>query len=170
MNFVGVVDALPATANDGDVVVLRKTVDDKSMTEEYVWYNGAWQLLGDESLMGQVSDRLTTAEGAIADIQGVVGDYSGTLAAMDEAIQANAKAIADNETDIEGKFSTLNGTVEGHTTTLGQHLEAINKNKDDIAALPASITISSTVVDGEYVSAISGNAKDGFTVFEGDAA
>ena len=164
MNFVGVVDALPATANDGDVVVLRKTVDGKSMTEEYVWYNGAWQLLGDESLMGQVSDRLTTAEGAIADIQAVVGDYSGTLAAMDEAIQANAKAIADNETDIEGKFSTLNGTVEGHTTTLGEHLEAINKNKDDIAALPASITISSTVVDGEYVSAISGNAKDGFTV------
>lgn len=164
MNFVGVVDALPATANDGDVVVLRKTVDDKSMTEEYVWYNGAWQLLGDESLMGQVSDRLTTAEGAIADIQAVVGDYSGTLAAMDEAIQANAKAIADNETDIEGKFSTLNGTVEGHTTTLGQHLEAINKNKDDIAALPASITISSAVVDGEYVSAISGNAKDGFIV------
>lgn len=164
MNFVGVVDALPATANDGDVVVLRKTVDGKSTTEEYVWYNDAWQLLGDESLMGQVSERLTTAEGAIADIQGVVGDYSGTLAAMDEAIQANAKAIADNETDIEGKFSTLNGTVEGHTTTLGQHLEAINKNKDDIAALPASITISSAVVDGEYVSAISGNAKDGFTV------
>lgn len=164
MNFVGVVDTLPTTAKDGDVVVLRKTVDGKSMTEEYVWYNGAWQLLGDESLMGQVSDRLTTAEGAIADIQGVVGDYSGTLAAMDEAIQANAKAIADNETDIEGKFSTLNGTVEGHTTTLSDHLKAINKNKDDIAALPASITISSTEAPGVYVSAINGNAKDGFTV------
>lgn len=168
MNFVGVVDALPATANDGDVVVLRKTVDDKSMTEEYVWYNSAWQLLGDESLMGQVSDRLTTAEGAIADIQAVVGDYDGTLAAMDAAIKENARVIGVNEEDIENKFSTLNGTVEGHTTTLGQHLEAINKNKDDIAALPASIAISSSVEAGKYVSAISGNAKDGFTVSKAD--
>lgn len=166
MNFVGVDTTLPDSAKDGDVFVLQtKDAEGKVIsTAEYVWYQNDWQLLGDESLMGQISSRVDDAEGAIADIQGVIGDYSGTLAAMDAAIQANAKAIADNETDIEGKFSTLNGTVEGHTTTLGQHLEAINKNKDDIAALPASITISSAVVDGEYVSAISGNAKDGFTV------
>lgn len=166
MNFVGANTTFPNSAKDGDVFVLQtKDTEGKVIsTAEYVWYQNDWQLLGDESLMGQISSRVDDAEGAIADIQGVIDDYSGTLAAMDAAIQANAKAIADNETDIEGKFSTLNGTVEGHTTTLGQHLEAINKNKDDIAALPASITISSTVVDGEYVSAISGNAKDGFTV------
>lgn len=168
MNFVGVVEALPASANDGDVVVLKTTADGKTSTAEYVWYEGKWELLGDESLMGQISSRVDAAEGAIADIQAVVGDYNGTLAAMDAAIKENARVIGVNEEDIETKFSTLNGTVEGHTTTLGQHLEAINKNKDDIAALPASIAISSSIEDGKYVSAISGNAKDGFTVSKAD--
>ena len=160
MNFVGVVESLPDSANDGDVVVLKSATG----TQEYVWYDGKWELLGDESLLGQVASDLEIAEGKIAELEGTVGGHTTTLGEHLAAIQANAKAIADNETDIEGKFSTLNDTVEGHTTTLGQHLEAINKNKADIEALPASIAISSTAEAGKYVSAISGNAKDGFTV------
>lgn len=171
MNFKGVVTSLPdAGEQHGDVVVLTQTIDGKPSTKEYVWNKpegaskGEWVLLGDESLLGQVASDLDVAEGKIAELEGTVGGHTTALGEHLAAIQANAKAIADNETDIEGKFSTLNGTVERHTTTLGDHLKAINKNKDDIAALPASITISSDVVDGEYVSAISGNAKDGFTV------
>lgn len=164
MNFVGVVTSLPASANDGDVVVLKSDAG----TQEYVWYEGKWELLGDESLLGQVAGDLDIAEGKIAELEGTVGGHTTTLGEHLAAIQANAKAIVDNETDIEGKFSTLNSTVEGNTTTLGQHLEAINKNKADIEALPASIAISSTAEAGKYVSAISGNAKDGFTVSKAD--
>lgn len=160
MNFVGVVESLPASANDGDVVVLKSTTG----TQEYVWYEGKWELLGDESLLGQVAGDLDIAEGKIADLEGTVGGHTTTLGEHLAAIQKNAKDIADNEADIEGKLSTLNGTVSGHTTTLDEHLEAINKNKADIEALPASVVIESTAEAGKYVSAISGNAKDGFTV------
>ena len=160
MNFIGVVDQLPAKANDGDVVVLRT---DKG-TEEYVWYNKDWQLLGDESLLGQVSSDLDVAEGKIADLEGIVESHNTSLAEHLAAIQANAKAITDNEADIEKKHSDLSEIVSGHTQTLAEHLEAINKNADDISALPSSITISSEEVAGEYVSAISGNGKDGFTI------
>ena len=175
MNFKGVVTSLPdAGEQHGDVVVLTQTIDGQPSTKEYVWNKpegaskGEWVLLGDESLLGQVARDLDVAEGKIAELEGTVGGHTTTLGEHLAAIQANAKAIADNETDIEGKFSTLNGTVKGHTTTLGQHLEAINKNKADIEALPASIAISSTAEAGKYVSAISGNAKDGFTVSKAD--
>lgn len=182
MNFVGVFDSLPNTANDGDVVVLRKTVDGSSMTEEYVWYNGAWQLLGDESLMGQVVGRLDDAEGAIADIQGVVGDYSDTLANLDQRVVDNKAAIeviykkdgstesgrlvkaesdiAENKAAIEAIYKVDGDNKSG---VLVSEIARVEGLIDDAEAALTNMTVSQDGTGGDYVNNISrdsdGNIK-----------
>lgn len=162
MNFVGVVTSLPETANKGDVVVLTETVEDETRTREYVWDGNEWILLGDESRVGQiesglsaVTTRVTTAEGKIAELEGTTGQHTTKLGELEQL-------ITNNETDIEKKVSDLSGTVSTQGESITTNAQNIKKNSDDIAALPASITVSSDGSTGDYVSNITGNGKDGF--------
>ena len=47
MHFIGVKEELPATGNDGDIVIVG--------TAEYVYSNGAWVLIGDEGVYATVA-------------------------------------------------------------------------------------------------------------------
>lgn len=154
MNFIGVKDTLPTTGELGDVVIVNQI--------EYVWDGEAWKELGDQSKLGQVATnleavttRVTAAEGKIANLEGTTSQHTTKLGDL-------AKLIADNETDIEKKVSDLSSTVSTQGESIATNAQNIKKNSDDIAALPASITVSSDGSTGDYVSNITGNGKDGF--------
>lgn len=154
MNFIGVKDSLPASGELGDVVIVNQI--------EYVWDGNAWRELGDQSKLGQVATnldtlttRVTTAEGKIAELEGTTGQHTTKLGELEQL-------ITNNETDIEKKVSDLSGTVSTQGESIATNAQNIKKNSDDIAALPASITVSSDGSTGDYVSNITGNGKDGF--------
>lgn len=189
MNFKGVVTSLPdAGEQHGDVVVLKTTTaDGESRTEEYVWnkpegsLTGEWVKLGDESLLGQVAKELDTVvdelDTAKAKIANVIGDYEGTLAALDQRVVNNKTAIeviykkdgsaesgrlveaegdiADNKAAIEVIYK-----VEGSKKTgvLVDEIARVEGLIDDAEAALANMTVSQDGTGGDYVNAISRDA------------
>lgn len=181
MNFKGVVTSLPAAGEQhGDVVVLKETVGDKTSTKEYVWNypegatKGEWVLLGDESLLGQVATDLDLVEGTIAS---VIGDYEGTLTALDERVGNNKTAIeviykkdgdvesgrlveaegdiADNKAAIEAIYKVDGSEKSGVLVSEIARVEGLIDNAE--AAL-TNMTVYQDGDDGDYVNAISRDA------------
>jgi hypothetical protein len=129
MHFVGIKDALPETAKDGDVVIVNG--------KEYVWDGDSWSELGDESSHALKSVSITGTDGLTG---------GGTLEADREikhAVPAGAAAgkTTPNVAQIPGYGQTFNipvvetdkfGHIIGKTTTTVKIPEAIDiSNKKD---------------------------------------
>lgn len=89
MHFRGVVTELPTTAEDGDVYIVG--------VKEYVWANGAFHELGDETLYALKSFKIGTQ------------DLSGTFSLDTLKSDLGLKALAYKE--------SATGTVAGQTIT-----------------------------------------------------
>lgn len=181
MNFKGVVTSLPTTdVQHGDVVVLKETSGDKTSTKEYVWNcpegatKGEWVLLGDESLLGQVATDLDLVEGTIVS---VIGNYKGTLTALDQRVENNKAAIEVIYKNVDGTESGRLVKAEGDIADNKAAIEAIYKVDgseksgvlvseiarvedliDDAEAALTNMTVSQDGTGGDYVNAISRDA------------
>lgn len=189
MNFKGVVTSLPeAGEQHGDVVVLKTATENGgTRTEEYVWnkpegaLTGEWVKLGDESLLGQVAKELDTVadelDTAKAKIANVIGDYNGTLAALDQRVVNNKAAIeviykkdgsvesgrlveaegdiADNKAAIEVIYKVEDSKKTG---VLVDEIARVEGLIDDAEAALANMTVSQDGTGGDYVNAISRDA------------
>lgn len=119
MHFVGVVDALPGTASDGDVVIKG--------VKEYVYANGDWHELGDESIYA-----LKTTTIANLPLSGNI-----SVAALQEALGLGALAYKDS----------ASGTVSGQTIS---GVKATGTSTGSIAVDLTQTATNATLTKGDY--------------------
>lgn len=167
MTFLGIKDELPASGNQGDVVIVG--------TAEYVYADGEWHLYGDEGIYATIAgveaeyvkkeltiagidlkDAITAEElstalglGKLAKKDSASGTIAGVVTGVADATYTPAGAVnvelGATSTAMESKGSfTPVGTVSGTTTAAGK--VAIARDDENGVAVSGSVSAPTVTV------------------------
>ena len=124
MTFLGIKDALPATGNPGDVVIVG--------TAEYVWSEGEWHLYGDEGIYATVAGVEEAYVKKTLTIAGIDLKDAITADELKSALGLKALAYKDNASGtIEG---LVTGVVDAEYTPAGSVEVKLNSTSTAMAS------------------------------------
>lgn len=172
MHFIGVKTELPATANNGDIVIVKTTEGTVTITKEYVYSipegetEGTWVQLGDEALVDKIATFTglgTTLTTTATTLAGAVNELDAAIKGMDADLTSTTDAgVSTNITQVDGKItafgvsvaaiSASSGVVTGETkvVTAGSVADYVT---GVIGGLDASVSASNKGVAIEVVEA-----------------
>lgn len=130
------VDTLPATGETNKVYLVPLDTEEgreKNIHTEYIWTNGAWQVIGTTAIdINSLEKAAQTAQAAadkaqaeVDELETVVSTLSQTVAANQIAAEEATDALASRLTTAEGEIDTLQSQVEALTTGDAQAITTV---------------------------------------------
>ena len=141
MHFAGVVKALPASGNAGDIVVIDATPTGEGLVagQEYIYDGKKWELIGDQNTYAKnayskagsaVMNGVTTVPGALDNLAGAVDTLNGA----DTVEGSVAKAVKDA---VEALDATVNSARSDMPVTVVQENGKLTSVSADLLWLGA---------------------------------